>query len=556
MKRLCFRAFVLLTLLLLPAICIAENQQENLGIELAWFPIEESTLTINQSSDGFCKDYGGTGSLLSHIGKNQYALDLAGYVHVFAPFDMIIIRGAEFGGNANTVCIQSINEVLWADGEIDYIHFLLAHDNVIFDLPTGREIKKGELFYTGGTAGTNGAHLHIEVGRGKFTQYATYTWNGNDGIYLFPAVNPAKTMFFKPGIIFERSYYTEGTVEEGGFNFQKWNQEIHESLVSLNAKQVDSNSAVLNGLLYYGEEKPSNVGFIIWNEGGSKIDLGKKMPIAKIENEMLFDWRVTNDDITLIPDATYFFQAYATYSNKTMISKTQSFVFEERNTPYERSVIGLPSTNIQSFNDEREAWSPVISSSLGTKAFGGDAKDSSEGDKRISRPEGNSPEHISEKYARGCLDVEPSAVVKYSQYSDEFIALFGHFCQADAIQNSLQNRSPFLLWGDSIQAAKECLKERKAGIFAAPNNTSIGWEKRSYRSVSVLTSKISEKGQASIDKNMEYLRNVFAAYGITVEDCKQIVYLVDQQGFYRTLDIEVFKIAGEWYVFDKNSWLE
>lgn len=105
----------------------------------------------------------------------------------YAPFDCIVKK--IYTEDANEVWIESKEPVLWADGTIDYMTLLLIHDNDISNLYVGQELKQGEYFYDMGNKGlSSGVHLHLEVGRGKFTGSGWYKdsetgkWRINNGV--------------------------------------------------------------------------------------------------------------------------------------------------------------------------------------------------------------------------------------------------------------------------------------------------------------------------------------------------------------------------------------
>ena len=91
---------------------------------------------------------------------------------IFAPFDCKIVAiypVEESKGYGNTVVIQSIKPVHYADGSLEYMSMAFVHDDYIKDLYIGKEIKQGEVFYQTGTAGyANGRHSHVTCIRGQY----------------------------------------------------------------------------------------------------------------------------------------------------------------------------------------------------------------------------------------------------------------------------------------------------------------------------------------------------------------------------------------------------
>lgn len=106
----------------------------------------------------------------SHI--DSYAIDEAGSDQAIstlvAPFTGIIKK--IYTQDANEVWLESVDEVEYPDGTIDYMTIMLAHSNNVSNLFVGKKINRGEAFYSEGTTGqATGNHCHIECGRGKFT---------------------------------------------------------------------------------------------------------------------------------------------------------------------------------------------------------------------------------------------------------------------------------------------------------------------------------------------------------------------------------------------------
>lgn len=97
-----------------------------------------------------------------------------------APFTGIIKK--IYSADANEVWLESIEEVEYPDGTIDYMTIMFAHSNNVDDLFVGKKISQGEPFYSEGTKGqATGNHCHIECGKGKFT--GTGWHKNNSGYY-------------------------------------------------------------------------------------------------------------------------------------------------------------------------------------------------------------------------------------------------------------------------------------------------------------------------------------------------------------------------------------
>ena len=86
-----------------------------------------------------------------------------------------------YSADANEVWLESIEEVEYPDGTIDYMTIMFAHSNNVDDLFVGKKISQGEPFYSEGTKGqATGNHCHIECGKGKFTGTG---WHKNNAGY-------------------------------------------------------------------------------------------------------------------------------------------------------------------------------------------------------------------------------------------------------------------------------------------------------------------------------------------------------------------------------------
>lgn len=124
----------------------------------------------------------------SHNG--ELAIDIGGACEYFkAPFTGIIKR---IYTNTNTVWLESIDKVKYADGTEDYMTIATTHDNSVSSLWVGKKIKQGETYYQPGVKGkATGAHIHLGVGKGKFTGNGWYKgdYQPQIGGYAWPINN-------------------------------------------------------------------------------------------------------------------------------------------------------------------------------------------------------------------------------------------------------------------------------------------------------------------------------------------------------------------------------
>lgn len=108
--------------------------------------------------------------------KGDKALDLSGkdtkVDSLKAPFTGTIKKIYE---SSNAVWLESNEKVKYADGTVDYMTILTMHDNDVSNLYVGKVIKQGEIYFEEGTKGyATGNHIHLSVGKGKFTGTGWY----------------------------------------------------------------------------------------------------------------------------------------------------------------------------------------------------------------------------------------------------------------------------------------------------------------------------------------------------------------------------------------------
>lgn len=132
----------------------------------------------------------------SHLGTS--ALDIGWHIDrhepYFAPVDLKCVWiYPEFGQSM----WQSINKVRLANGNIDYVTFVIAHDNSL-DAYVGQVIRQGEQWGNKGDKGATGSyHCHIECGLGL---YDFHNWSQNEyGIWCMPNEIDLDSVFFCDG---------------------------------------------------------------------------------------------------------------------------------------------------------------------------------------------------------------------------------------------------------------------------------------------------------------------------------------------------------------------
>ena len=114
----------------------------------------------------------------THQGTQNF--DVIGYNgdhNIFAPFDCRVAAIYTGYKSGNTVVIESLRPVRYANGTVDYMSMCFGHDDDISNLHVGQTIRQGAVFYQTGTYGyADGRHSHVTCIRGK---YAWDMWTAN-----------------------------------------------------------------------------------------------------------------------------------------------------------------------------------------------------------------------------------------------------------------------------------------------------------------------------------------------------------------------------------------
>ena len=131
--------------------------------------IEKAVLMMDylRVTQGGENDYSHKGDKAIDIAGNDTEID-----PLKAPFTGTIKR---IYAENNAVWLESNEKVMYADGTIDYMTILTMHDNDITNLKVGDIVKQGDLYYDEGNKGfATGNHIHLAVGKGKFTGNGWY----------------------------------------------------------------------------------------------------------------------------------------------------------------------------------------------------------------------------------------------------------------------------------------------------------------------------------------------------------------------------------------------
>lgn len=137
--------------------------------------------------------------------KGDLAIDMGAVCkELRAPFTGTIKR---IYTNCNAVWLESNDKVKYADGTEDYMTVMTLHDSDVSNLKVGKVIKQNEVYYQPGTKGkVTGPHIHIAVGKGKFTGNGWYkndygNWCINNqynivkGLFLYDKVKIEDAMY-------------------------------------------------------------------------------------------------------------------------------------------------------------------------------------------------------------------------------------------------------------------------------------------------------------------------------------------------------------------------
>ena len=215
--------------------------------------------------------------------KGDKAIDLAGKDNniesLKAPFTGIIKR---IYTNVNAVWLESLDKVEYADGTIDYMTVLTFHDNDVSNLYVGKIVKQGEVYYEEGTKGnTTGNHIHLAVGKGKFTsngwyknEYGNWCINNQYDVYkaLFildniKIINSGGYKWVKTNSLTVENNYITYTVVRGDTLYsiaRHYNTTVNELVKLNNIKNKD--------LIYVGQKIkiPNNLKYFKQYTGNTK----------------------------------------------------------------------------------------------------------------------------------------------------------------------------------------------------------------------------------------------------------------------------------------------
>ncbi len=144
----------------------------------------------------------------SHRGTLNFDVVGVNNSDIRAPFDCKVVAIHKSWAEGNTVVIESLTPVQYADGTVDYMCMSFAHDNDISNLWVGKTIAQGETFYQTGKYGyVTGVHSHVSCIRGTYQKDIWKRQPPNNNCGSPNAICPTKALFLPEGIAI---YETKG----------------------------------------------------------------------------------------------------------------------------------------------------------------------------------------------------------------------------------------------------------------------------------------------------------------------------------------------------------
>ena len=246
----------------------------------------------------------GMNDSFSHFG--DCAIDITGLTYLKAPFTGIVKKIYE---SSNAVWLESINPVEYADGTVDYMTIMTLHDNDISDIHVGQKINQGQIYYNPGVKGyATGSHIHIAVGKGKFSDPGWYD-NGQGIWCINNQYDITKALYLHKDVKITSSMYNWNITD-----YSESNSESNKIIDQL-AKEVisgiwgnnpyDNISIAIQSKVseILNNNKPAEPTYYIVEKGDCLIWIGQKL------NK---DWKKIAADNNIVPP-------YIIYPNQKLI---------------------------------------------------------------------------------------------------------------------------------------------------------------------------------------------------------------------------------------------
>ena len=343
----CLTSIPIGSLLTITQFGIVSSAADQTNIQYAIMPLK--TINVTQKAGG---NY-------SHKGTNN--VDFGGKQNLYAPFDCKVVeRSATYDGG-NRVIVESASKIKFADDTYDYMTVLVAHDNDISDMPLGKSIKKGDVFYcTGDYGNVTGIHVHMCVAKGK---YAGLTKNKYGKWQLKNSILPSNAFFIDNSTkITESGGYTWKklpaiTVDSnvnggsGAIGSQTFKGNVVKSWNVKNIEKLSQTDAQIKARVNFNKRvKCTQAGFYF---GTSKDNLKKN---AKVDN---INYKGTYLDMWFLMSkygqklksgTTYYYKFYVVADGQTYYSSVQSFKTKEASVVKSwnvKSIEKLSKTDVQ-----------------------------------------------------------------------------------------------------------------------------------------------------------------------------------------------------------------
>lgn len=207
-----------------------------------------------------------------------------------------------------------MDKVKYADGTIDYMTVMTMHDNDISNLKVGNKIKQGTIYYQEGTKGyTTGNHIHLAVGKGKFSGSGWYEneygyrpinnqYDVHKALYLFDSVNIINSggyNWIKTNALTEvdnlnkdDSIDTMIHVVKGGENLTKISKMYSTTINEI----VKLNNIINKNLIYVGQKLivPNNKTTYLKKYTGNSLSLVDSLKNVGIDSSFNYRTRIAS----------------------------------------------------------------------------------------------------------------------------------------------------------------------------------------------------------------------------------------------------------------------
>ncbi len=216
--------------------------------------------------------------------------NVSGNGNAYAPFDCKVVAKATSEGN--TIAIESLAKVEFADGTVDYMTIMVAHDDDISNISIGKTFKQGEVFYQEGNAGTSsGSHIHLETARGAYSKRS----NSSQSIWAF--VRSQSNVVYPHNALF---LYENTTISKsGGYTWKYATEKTYT--ITYNANGGSGAPATQTGAANYtiSSTKPTKTGytFLGWSLSSTATSVsyvaGDKITLSA-DTTLYAVWRANN----------------------------------------------------------------------------------------------------------------------------------------------------------------------------------------------------------------------------------------------------------------------